>query len=81
VDLFGEDEMSRWDAVTMTPRIPLCGKVERSLDLHTCGELGNWRPFGCPVRHYKHRCWWGVGAHRLFLVPHSSHDLFAPLSP
>jgi hypothetical protein len=32
----------------MTPLIPVRGKVERCLDLHTCGELGNRLPLASP---------------------------------
>jgi hypothetical protein len=42
---------------------------------------GDWRPFSCLVQHYKCMCWRGVGAHRLFLVPHSSQRPLAPFSP
>jgi hypothetical protein len=55
VDPPAEDEASRRVAVILTLCVPMRGKVERCLNFHVRGELGNQRPFSFPAQ--KRRCW------------------------
>jgi hypothetical protein len=79
VDPPAEDEASHRVAVILTLCVPMRGKVERCLNFHVHGELGNQRPFSFPAQ--KRRCWQGMGAHQLFLIPHNSQRPLALLLP